>query len=147
MHDLIQIKAVVEGAYHDIDISDKTRQIPYPDGIKIYSYIAKQATDHGTTEIARLVNRSHSTISVAIKRCEELMQVDKDFRDKVRYCKKICANILNLKTATYKERIDIYCESISAFRQGIRYTFAILSSINPFALVFPLFLFDFENSH
>lgn len=117
MHDLIQIKAVVEGAYHDIDISDKTRQIPYPDGIKIYSYIAKQATDHGTTEIARLVNRSHSTISVAIKRCEELMQVDKDFRDKVRYCKKICANILNLKTATYKERIDIIFSRLSNAQQ------------------------------
>ena len=117
MHDLIQIKAVVEGAYHDIDISDKTRQIPYPDGIKIYSYIAKQATDHGTTDIARLVNRSHSTISVAIKRCEELMQVDKDFRDKVRYCKKICANILNLKTATYKERIDIIFSRLSNAQQ------------------------------
>lgn len=117
MHDLIQIKAVVESVYNDIDISLNTRQIPYPDAIKVYSYIANQATTHGSTDISKLVNRSHSTVLVAMKRCEDLMQVDKDFRNKVRYCKKICDNILNLNTASYKEKIDIIFSRLSNGQQ------------------------------
>jgi hypothetical protein len=117
MHDLIQIKAVVEDAYNGIDISTKTRKIPHPDAVKIYSYIATGLTEYGTTEISRFINRSHSTISVAVKTCEDIMEVDKSFREKVRYCTQICANILNLNTATHKERIDIIFTRLSSSQQ------------------------------
>lgn len=117
MHDLIQIKAVVEDSYNKIDISEKTRRTPYPDAIKIYSYIANQATQYTTKEIADLVNRDHSTIVIAIQRCEDLMQIDRDFRNKVKYCIKICANMLNIDTATYKERIDLVFSKLSNEQQ------------------------------
>jgi hypothetical protein len=117
MKDLIQIKAVVESLYEDIDISIKTRRKPYPDAIKIYSYIARKKTNYGTVEISKLINRSHSTVCIAIAKCNDLMQVDKDFRNKVSYCTNKCGNILNHETATYKEKIDIIFSKLSDSQQ------------------------------
>ena len=106
MQDLIQIKAVVESEFNNINISVKCRERKFCDAVKIYSYIADRKTKLNRKTIGAFINRNHSTITVAIQRCDVLMQVDKDFKDKVAFCMVKCATILNESTVTFKERID-----------------------------------------
>lgn len=117
MHDLIQIKAVVESTYNKINISDKTRERKYKDAVKIYSYIADRCTKYNRAAIGAFINRNHSTITVAIKRHKELMEVDDDFKDKAKLCMLKSANILNKTTVVYKQRIDALFPKLSNRQQ------------------------------
>tara|TARA_R110000737_G_C14478675_1_gene468127 strand:- start:37 stop:459 length:423 start_codon:yes stop_codon:yes gene_type:complete len=115
--DLIEIKAVVEGEFNHINICEKSRERKYVDAIKIYSYIADRCTKYTRAAIGAFINRNHSTITVAIKRHNELMEVDDDFKDKARLCMLKSANILNKRTVTYKERIDTLFTKLSNRQQ------------------------------
>ena len=117
MQDLIQIKAVVEASYNGIDISTQTRRVPFPDAVKIYSYIAFKKTKLSRETIGAFINRAHSTISVAIQVCRTLMEVEKDFKDRVEFCMVKCATILNESTVTFKERIDTVFPNLTHSQQ------------------------------
>ena len=117
MNDLIQIKAVVESTYKGIDISEKNRSFDYADARKVYAYIASKCTRHTRKYIGKSIKRHHSSITVAIQRCEDLMQTDKDFRDRVRFCMVKAANMLNKQTSTYKEKLDIVFKNLSNAQQ------------------------------
>ena len=121
MNDLIQIRAVVESAFDGIDLQEKTRARPNPDAVKIYSYIADKSTKLNRATIAAYINRSHSTITIAIQRYHDLQEVDDDFRKAARFCMEKCANILNKETSTYKERIDIVFNTLSNKQQEYLY--------------------------
>jgi hypothetical protein len=117
MNDLIEIKAVVEGEFNHINICEKSRERKNVDAIKIYSYIADRCTKYTRAAIGAFINRNHSTITVAIKRHNELMEVDDDFKDKARLCLLKSANIINKTTVTYKERIDTLFPKLSNRQQ------------------------------
>mgnify|MGYP003633976344 FL=1 len=113
MDDLIEIIAVVESAFDGINLQKKTRLRPNPDAVKIYSYIADKSTQLNRRTIASYINRSHSSITIAIQRFHDLYEVDNEFRIVADYCIKKSAIILNLQTATYKQRIDIIFSRLS----------------------------------
>ena len=113
MDDLIEIRAVVESAFDGINLQKKTRLRPNPDAVKIYSYIAYKSTQLNRATIGAYINRSHSSITIAIQRFYDLYEVDDQFRISADYCIKKSAIILNLKTATYKQRIDIIFSRLS----------------------------------
>ena len=113
MDDLIEIRAVVESAFDGINLQKKTRLRPNPDAVKIYSYIANKSTQLNRATIGAYINRSHSSITIAIQRFYDLYEVDDQFRISADYCIKKSAIILNLKTATYKQRIDIIFSRLS----------------------------------
>jgi|TARA_R110000824_G_scaffold389789_1_gene586022 hypothetical protein len=120
MYDLIQIKAVVEDSYDNIDISTTTRKMPYPDAVKVFCYIANKCLKkmkYSRRVIGKYINRDHSSISYNIKKCENLMQVDDDFRDRVRFCMHLSVNILNKETCTYKDKIDVVFTKLSNSQQ------------------------------
>ena len=65
MYDLIQIKAVVEDSYDNIDISTTTRKMPYPDAVKVFCYIANKCLKkmkYSRRVIGKYINRDHSSI-------------------------------------------------------------------------------------
>ena len=113
MHDLIEIIAVVESAFDGVNLRKKTRLRPNPDAVKIYSYIANKSTQLNRATIGAYINRSHSSITIAIQRFYDLYEVDNEFKIVADYCIKKSAIILNLKTATYKQRIDIIFSRLS----------------------------------
>ena len=135
MEDLIQIKEVVEDSYGGINISSKTRKMPYPDAVKVYCYIANKCLKNDSALkfrnkysrriIGKYINRDHCTVTVAIKRCDELMGVDNDFRQRVRFCLQRSANILNKKTTAYKNKIDVVFTKLSNSQQEELYIKAI----------------------
>jgi len=117
MQDLIQIKAVVESEFNNINISLKTRERKFCDALKIYANIASKCTKHTRSTIGAFVNRNHSTISVAIKKFEDLMETDPDFFNKARFCSLKCINLLNKETASYKQKIDIVFPKLNNSQQ------------------------------
>ena len=134
MDDLIEIRAVVESAFDGINLQKKTRLRPNPDAVKIYSYIADKSTQLNRRTIATYINRSHSSITIAIQRFYDLYEVDDQFRISADYCIKKSAIILNLKTATYKQRIDIIFSRLSNAQKKELYVKAIemIASNNQF---------------
>lgn len=117
MHDLIQIKAVVESTYNKINISDKTRERRFCDARKIYSYISKKCTPYSLAIIGRFIKRDHATILHSIKRCEDLIQTDLDFKNKVIHVTLLATNILDINTATYKKKLDVFWSNLSNKQQ------------------------------
>ena len=121
MDDLIEIRAVVESAFDGINLQKKTRLRPNPDAVKIYSYIADKSTQLNRRTIATYINRSHSSITIAIQRFYDLYEVDDQFRISADYCIKKSAIILNKETSTYKQRIDVVFEKLSKQQQEYLY--------------------------
>lgn len=121
MNDLIQIKAVVESYNSNINIAEKIRDRHFSDARKMYCYISRKCTRYSLSKIGEFINRDHTTILHSIKRCEDLMLTDKDFRNKVRHCMLKSTNILNIKTATYKEKIDVFWSNLSNEQQEAIY--------------------------
>ena len=117
MDDLIKIIAVVESAFEGVNLQNKTRYRPNPDAVKIYSYIADKSTQLNRLTIASYINRSHSSVTIAIQRFHDLYQVDNEFKIVADYCIKKCSNILNKETSTYKQRIDVVFEKLSKQQQ------------------------------
>ena len=121
MDDLIKIIAVVESAFEGVNLQNKTRYRPNPDAVKIYSYIADKSTQLNRLTIASYINRSHSSVTIAIQRFHDLYQVDNEFKIVADYCIKKCSNILNKETSTYKQRIDVVFEKLSKQQQEYLY--------------------------
>ena len=117
MHDLTQIRAVVESTYNKINISDKTRERRFCDARKIYSYIAKKCTPYSLAIIGRFIKRDHATILHSIKRCEDLIQTDLDYKNKVIHVTLLATNILDINTATYKKKLDVFWSNLSNKQQ------------------------------
>jgi len=117
MHDLIEIKAVVESTYNKINLSDKTRERRFCDARQIYSYISRKCTPHSFAVIGSYIKRDHATIVYSIKRCEDYMLTDKNFRDRVRHCLLLATNILDIDTSTYKDRVDIFWSNLTKEQQ------------------------------
>ena len=121
MDDLIEIRAVVESAFDGINLQKKTSLKPNPDAVKIYSYIADKSTQLNRRTIATYINRSHSSITIAIQRFYDLYEVDDQFRISADYCIKKSAIILNKERSTYKQRIDIVFKKLSKQQQEYLY--------------------------
>ena len=117
MDDLIEIIAVVESAFNGVNLQKKTTLRPNPDAVKIYSYIADKSTQLNRRTIASYINRSHSSITIAIQRFHDLYEVDNEFKIVADYCIKKCSNILNKETSTYKQRIDVVFEKLNKEQQ------------------------------
>tara|TARA_R110000744_G_scaffold235558_1_gene353240 strand:- start:614 stop:1042 length:429 start_codon:yes stop_codon:yes gene_type:complete len=117
MLDLIQIRAVVESEYHLMNLSAKTRERKFCDARKMYSYIARKCTKYSLKKIGEFIERDHTTVLHSIKRCEDLMETDKNFLMKVRGLVFKTTGILNIKTATYKDKIDVFWSSLSNKQQ------------------------------
>jgi len=115
--DLIQIKAIVESEYQVSDIADKSRERRFCDARKIYSYLASKCTNFSLSRIGKFILRDHSTILYSIKKCEDLMQTNDEFRMRVRGLMFTAANILNIKTSTYKEKVDVFWSNLSNEQQ------------------------------
>ena len=121
MDDLIEIRAVVESAFDGINLQKKTTLKPNPDAVKIYSYIADKSTQLNRATIGAYINRSHSTITVAIQKFHDHYEVDDQFRISADYCIKKSAIILNKERSTYKQRIDIVFKKLSQKQQEYLY--------------------------
>ena len=117
MDDLIEIIAVVESAFNGVNLQKKTTLRPNPDAVKIYAYIAVKYTKLNRATIGAYINRTHSTITVAIQRFHDLYKVDNEFKIVADYCIKKCSNILNKETSTYKQRIDVVFEKLNKEQQ------------------------------
>ena len=117
MDDLIEIIAVVESAFNGVNLQKKTTLRPNPDAVKIYAYIAVKYTKLNRATIGAYINRTHSTITVAIQRFHDLYEVDNEFKIVADYCIKKCSNILNKETSTYKQRIDVVFEKLNKQQQ------------------------------
>ena len=117
MDDLIQIKAVVESAFEGVNLQNKTRYRPNPDAVKIYSYIADKSTQLNRATIGNCINRTHSSITIAIQRFHDLYEVDDEFKIVADHCIKKCSNILNKETSTYKQKIDVVFDKLSKEQQ------------------------------
>ena len=121
MDDLIEIRAVVESAFDGINLQKKTTLKPNPDAVKIYAYIAVKYTKLNRATIGAYINRTHSTITVAIQKFHDLYEVDDQFRISADYCIKKSAIILNKERSTYKQRIDIVFKKLSQQQQEYLY--------------------------
>ena len=114
---LIEIRNIVESAFNGVNLQKKTRLRPNPDAVKIYSYIADKSTQLNRTTIASYINRSHSSVTIAIQRFHDLYEVDNEFKIVADYCIKNCSNILNKETSKYKEIIYMMFDKLNKEQQ------------------------------
>ena len=117
MDDFIEIRTVVESAFNGINLQKKTRLRPYPDAVKIYSYIADKLTKLNRRTIASYINRSHSSVTIAIQRFHDHYEVDDQFKIIADFCIKKSGIILNKETSTYKQRINVVFDKLSQEQQ------------------------------
>ena len=117
MHNLIEIKAIVESTYNKINISKKTRERRFCDARKIYSYISRKCTPYSFAIIGSYIKRDHATIVYSMRRCEDYMKTDKKFKNRVRHCMLLASNILDIDTSTYKDRVDIFWSNLTKEQQ------------------------------
>lgn len=117
MHNLIEIKAIVESTYNKINISKKTRERRFCDARKIYSYISRKCTPYSFAIIGSYIKRDHATIVYSMRRCEDYMKTDKKFKNRVRHCMLLASNILDIDTSTYKDRVDIFWSNLTREQQ------------------------------
>ena len=115
--DLIQIKAIVEAEFNVSNIAHKSRERDFCDARKVYSYVSRKCTNYSLKEIGIFIERDHTTILNSMRRCSDLMETNKEFLAKVRGLVKKTADILNIKTATYKEKIDIFWSDLNNEQQ------------------------------
>lgn len=70
----------------EIDIQDfksKSRKSNIVDGRRMYSYLSKKLTNNSLKSLGEAINRNHSSIIHLVKTCENYMETDKVFQDKL----------------------------------------------------------------
>lgn len=97
MEKLLKIKEIIDTKYN-CDISKKTRKNSTPDMRKIYSKIAREKTGHSLAEIGYVVNRNHSSVFYEIRKAEDHLQTDKDFKSKYEDILEMVNDIINIGT-------------------------------------------------
>ena len=64
-------------------VKSPTRERDVVDARKICAYLLNQKRKFTTTKTGQLLNRDHSSIIYLVKQAEALMEVDKDFKEKI----------------------------------------------------------------
>jgi chromosomal replication initiation ATPase DnaA len=64
------------------DLLDGKQTRRVADARKIYCYLAKQNTKYSLSEIGRFINKDHATVCYSIKTVENLLKIDKIFKNK-----------------------------------------------------------------